>query len=211
MRSLKTRKNYDIQSLNSPRDVNDVLRDFSNDVFGDFNEYYKVWEDLQFETTAYRLHSPGGAITYDYDLGAAVFKKTSDVDTDYVMQIIQVPHKWAQGSELRPHIHWLQNNTGTPPWRIKYRWYNNGEVLPSFSSALPPEEVFAFKYTSGNMLQISKFPSIKAEGKGTSSFLDIRISRDGQGGVNGDIYLKQFDIHFLCDSNGSRDEYIKEA
>lgn len=43
---------------------------------------------------------------------------------------------------------------------------------------------------------------------GVSSILDIKLYRDDNV-VTGDVLVKEFDIHYLVDADGSRQEYIK--
>lgn len=91
---------------------------------------------------------------------------------------------------------------------MDYRWYNNNDEVPSVWTTLSADD-FKFEYTSGSILQIVDFPMIDSSHiTGVSSIMDIKLYRDDDV-VTGDVLLKEFDIHYQIDSNGSDQEYIK--
>lgn len=65
------------------------------------------------------------------------------------------------------------------------------------------------KTISGSLFQMLPFASIDGPGISTvSSFLDIQVYRDNDV-VEGDVLVKEFDIHFQIDQLGSEQEFAK--
>ena len=165
-----------------------------------------VWDDLRFPSSRLRQ---GATQKPDFDttnLGL-LFPQNDDAEIAYA--IAQMPHEWKLESGLRPHIHFIQDSSDEPVFKIDYRWYkNNGDPTGAFITLTCNAMVFT--YTAGTILQICSFPEIDGTGIDTvSSILDIKIYRDDNV-VAGDVLVKEFDIHYQKDSVGSRQEFIKE-
>jgi len=126
--------------------------------------------------------------------------------TEIVYMIGQMTHAWKEGTSIYPHIHYIQTSASIPVFKLSYRWYNNGDTVPSYTTIT--STTLAFAYTSGSILQILKFPVIVGTGKTLSSILDMKVYRDDNV-VSGDVLGKEFDIHFEINAPGSRQEYIK--
>ena len=114
------------------------------------------------------------------------------------------------------HTKGIQNQDEVPNWLMEYRIIQNGGVVsPTFIAAICSEQIFT--YTSGTILQICEFPLIT--GVNDLSFsIDVKIYRDtvntsglfsGADPYTGTASLKFFDIHYMRDTSGSREEFIK--
>ncbi len=158
-----------------------------------------VWEDLRFPATLVKL----GANTkpdFDYTNLGLLFPQN---DTGEVASIIaQMPHSYKLGTNIYPHIHFIQTASNVPVFKISYRWYLNGTTPPSFTTITSTTVVHT--YTSGSILQRLAFPAISGSGiTAISSILDIKVYRDDNV-VTGDVLVKEFDIHYTLETIGSR-------
>ena len=130
-------------------------------------------------------------------------------DTSEILyMIVQLPHRWKEGSDVFPHVHYQRTSAGKPTFKIDYSWFSVGDATsaPGTTLTLDTEVV---TYSSGSIHQINKSASgISGTGKTISSILLIKLYRDDNT-VTGDVLTYQFDIHFEIDRLGSRQEYTK--
>jgi hypothetical protein len=176
-----------------------------------------AWDDLRFPFVGRNLDTSSGRIDYDYDELGVAFADNARYDAaEQVSMIAQLPHSWREGSILKPHIHWIQNTVDRPNWLLEYRVTENGTTPGAYTQAIPVGD--AFDYSSGNLLQITSFPSIDMEGFTLSCIVDLKFYRDcdndsglfaGSDDGLGTQLVKEFDIHYQIDSFGSESEYIK--
>lgn len=177
-------------------------------VAGNFSMTDTQWEDLRAPATG--INPPGQEADPDWDLSNIGWLfDASGIEVLHI--IMQMPHSWKQGSNIRPHIHWqpTTTNTGGVYWRMKYKWTNVGDTdAGSWTTiyVVDPGDGTAYKH------QIAAFEEIVGTGKTISSILSIEISRQGGEGTDtytADALFKEFDIHYEVDSNGSDEEYVK--
>jgi hypothetical protein len=163
------------------------------------------WDDLKFPATTVRQ---GASTKPDFDTTdiGLLFPQNDATEIAYI--IGQFPHAMKSGSNIKPHVHWIQTSADEPVWKIDYRWYKNGDAPPAFTTLNSATPVFT--YTSGSILQISAFPEIDGSAiDSVSSIIDVKLYRDDNV-VAGDVLMKEFDIHYQIDQErGSRQEYIK--
>jgi len=164
------------------------------------------WDDLRFPFTRDRL---GVADKPDYDFTEHGLLFPQNDATEIIHISDQMPHRWKIGSSVRPHLHFVQDEAQVSVWKIDYRWYDNeGDPTVAFASGVA-NTGFAFTYSSGSILQIATWAAIDLSAiSGLSAFFDIRVYRDDNV-VAGDILGKGFDIHYIHDSIGSAEEYVK--
>jgi len=168
-----------------------------------------VWDDLRAPATA--INPPGQASDPDWDAieGGWLFDAAS---TEVLFVIMQFPHTYKEGSNIRPHVHWepTDANSGNVVWRMEYKWYNVNGTRPG--SWTQEDITDAADGTSGKH-QIAAFTEIDGTGMGLSSLFVWKISRIG--GDASDTYgvdarMMEIDIHFQVDTpGGSYDEYSK--
>ena len=164
-----------------------------------------MWEDLRFPATQTKQ---GNTLLPDFDYTniGLLFPQNDDTEIAYI--IAQIPHAWKLGSNIRPHIHFIQTSADIPIFKIDYKWYDNNGTVPATWTTIATTDC-EFTWSSGSLLQICSFPEIDGSGiTGVSSILDIKLYRDDNV-VTGDVLVKEFDIHYLVDADGSRQEYIK--
>jgi len=167
----------------------------------------RAWEDLRFPATDINPAGAVGPMTFDTtNIG---FTASASATTSIAV-IAQLPHSWAEGTDIHPHIHWepTTTDTGNVLWTIAYRWTNIDGTEPgwTFINVLDAGDGTAFKH------QFIDLPSISGSGKTVSSILSIIVSRSGansQDTYADDALLKEFDIHYQVDGFGSRTELTK--
>lgn len=163
------------------------------------------WKDEKFPSSRIRQ---GATQKPDFDPTnvGLLFPQNDATEIAYVN--MQLNHDYKYASNLRPHIHFVQDEAQEPVFKIDYRWYeNSGDPTIGFTTLTA--STFVFTYTSGSILQIVSFPEISGTGKDTlSSMLDIKLYRDDNV-VAGDVLVKEFDIHYQTDDRGSRTDSIK--
>ena len=179
-----------------------ILKEVVNNPTGD----NVGWEDLKAPATTIRQ---GNTTKPDFDPTNIGLLFPQDDPTEIAYIIKQFPHARKNGSNIRPHVHWIQESADEAVWKMDYRWYKNGDSVPATWTTLTCDSP-VFTYTSGTMLQICAFPEIDGSAiDEVSSIIDIRLYRDDDV-VSGDVLLKEFDIHYQIDQTlGSRQEFIK--
>lgn len=174
-----------------------------------------AWDDLRFPATGNRLDSSSTRYTFDFVNVGISFASNARYTNEQLTYIIQMPHAWKEGTEIRPHLHWVQNQAASPNWLLAYRVYNNGAVPGTWTYTTSTPRL---TYTGAGMIQISSFPDIILTGIDISGFIEVKLWRDtadtqGTLGiadpVGTSVLLKEFDVHYLADGLGSTQEYIK--
>jgi hypothetical protein len=119
-----------------------------------------------------------------------------------------LPHDYKEGSDINPHIHWQQSSSSNVTWKMDYKWFNVGDLVPANYTTIALNQPF-YAYTSDNLNQLSEPDSfISGTGKTISSILLVKLYRDDNVYV-GDALAFDFDIHYQIDSFGSDLEYTK--
>lgn len=166
------------------------------------------WEDFRIAASVakpgiaaptYRAFGPSGSLQ-------ALMFATGPADQSVHFEV-QIPHSAKVGTKLYPHVHFSPTTTGTGNvlWGLEYSWANIGGVFGA------PTIILADKTVNGIAFEhlLATFDPIEIEFE-ISSMLVCRLFRDVSGdNYNTDAALLEFDIHFMHDSIGSREEYKK--
>jgi len=164
-----------------------------------------VWNDLQIAATQFKS---GVSLKPDFDFAEVGYAFDPALDeTIYITA--QMPHAWAAGTDLKPHIHWMTQAAGDVVWQLEYRWTNVGEVAAvSFTSTTAWTPVFT--WSSGMLHNITSMGTISGTGKSLSSMLQIKVTRLGTDGADTygiDALMIEFDLHYQIDKLGSETEF----
>lgn len=124
--------------------------------------------------------------------------------TEQLQVIVQLPHSWAEGSDIEPHVHWqpTTTNTGNVLWRMEYKWVNIDDVDPGTFTTVNQTQAGS---GAVNTHQLMSFGTISGAGKTASSIISIKLSRvggDASDTYTADARLKEFDFHYAIDSFG---------
>lgn len=175
-----------------------------------------TWDDLRFPAVG--INPIGGGAdptidTADPFMGTLLFSASA---TNVIAGVAQMPHTWAEGTEIRPHIHWcpVTTNTGNVLWRFSYMIAN--PYNPA-DGAAPAQSTFATTVTSVSTLiastgvvgqhLLTTFGAITMTGYKISACIPWKLERlggDGTDSCTGTARLLEFDIHYQIDSYGSR-------
>lgn len=176
-----------------------------------------AWEDVRFPLIGRNLDTSSGRIDYNYtELGVDFAANSRYASTEQLSFIVQIPHGAETGSNIRPHLHWMQNANNTPNFIIEYRAYELGDTAPAFTVAKWTENAIA--YTSGTIQQNTGFPEIDMSGISIlSAIVDIKLYRDSGddsglfGGADGYgvVLAKEFDVHMQFNKRGSIEETVE--
>ena len=186
--------------VNNKKVGSDILQEIKTQ----FN--VSAWDDLRIPLTR---DKQGQASKPDFDFTNMGLLFPNNDPTEIVYIISQFPHTRKNGTDIHPHIHWIQSQEAFPTWKMEYRWYSNGDAAPTDWTLLS-SNTGGFTYPgSGSIAQTSIFGEIDGEDFITvSSLFEVKLYRD-DADVAGDILAKEFDIHFEIDNKGSSSEFVK--
>ena len=119
--------------------------------------------------------------------------------TNDISFMVQLSHRWKEGSTVTPHIHWCPSNSNTNPivFTLKYWCVDIGDVIPEMGTSLQTTitpEGGSYRNT------ISYFDAVPLAGKKASSIFGGTLSRSGGTGgdsFTGDVLVLGIDLHVL--------------
>ena len=178
------------------------------------SEYARAWDDLRFPATA--INPPGQASDPDVEAasGLLLFDAGS---TELIYAMAQMPHSWAEGSTISPHVHWTKTTSasGDVAWQVRYKLFPIGEV----GDANWTDGGIASTAVDGttdsdtaNQHLISAWDDIDMTGQTLSCCVLFEVSRVGGNAADtygADARLLEFDVHYEIDSFGSEQEFTK--
>jgi len=165
---------------------------------------HTVWEDLRVPLTQTKV---GANALPHFDETNVGYLFPQDDTAEILYTIVQMPHSWAEGTDISPHIHWEQSASDNVTWKIDYKWIDVGETTPAGFTTLTLDTLVK-TYSSGDLHQISNGSDISGSGHTISSILLIKLYRDDNV-YSGDALTWEIDFHYQVDSLGSRQEYVK--
>ena len=173
-----------------------------------------VWGDLRFPVQGINPAGAASPPALDSTLtsfpGTLLFAGNAE---NVIAGIAQMPHAWAKGTTVKPHIHWSKpvGSASAVTWELYYRHLGfAGEAADAWVGPVAGTIVAGDQTVSDSHI-ISSFGDIDMTGKRESSCLCWQIRR--QGGTdadNGTARLYEFDIHYQVDKFGTFSE-IPEA
>jgi hypothetical protein len=173
----------------------DVLSVSSGDVvLGGSNVYHPPIEDDLICTIVPR----GGTATLSNINGTGVYAYDFDATaTSEVSFIVQLSHKWQEGSDVTPHFHWCPDNTntGNALFKLDYWVVNIGEAVPASVTTLTQTTAapgVAWRHT------LTSFGAVSMTGKTASCMFGGRLYRvgsDGSDTFTGKAFILGVDLH----------------
>lgn len=175
-----------------------------------------VFDDLSLSTIAIKVQGTG--LSNNTTEVQTEFTQAANL-SDYLYGSTQITHAWLIGSDLYPHLHWMQTTSGVPNWLLDYRWQPNGEAKET-SWTRVAMNVPVYAYVSGTLNNIAHTlnPITPPANAGLSDIVQFKIYRDnanastkfaGADPVAATAGALSFDLHIQRDRLGSRQEYIK--
>jgi len=169
-----------------------------------------VWDDIMMPVTSGRL---GALSKPDFNYDSVTVQFPFNDSTEILYFIAQLPHRYKDGTNIYPHVHWKQTeptgdaSSDTVEFAIQYKWFNIGAAPPSSWSweLIGTPEI---SYTSGMLHQLTATASgIDGTGKTKSSVLLIKLKRREAKGPLADVEVYQMDIHFEVSRLGTSSIY----
>ena len=123
----------------------------------------------------------------------------------------QLPHRYYEGTSLKPHIHWspsLAMTVGDVYWGLEYTVATVGVQFPLtqiLTVVVPASAVVRYH-------DIAILPDIPMPNNKISTMITGRIYRFGNSPLDtypGGAFLHEIDFHFQLDTPGSRQEFTK--
>ncbi len=168
------------------------------------------WDDLSVPLTR---DKQGQSSKPDYDFTNLGLLFPQNDTGEIVYLVLQMKHAKKLGSDIKLHIHYIQNSSDKPIFDVEYKFYNNGATVPGSWTTVSTNDTDGdkgvFTYISGDLLQIATFPAIAAPANETvSANFEFKLYRNDND-MNGDVLTKYIDIHYEINTLGSPEEYSK--
>lgn len=167
-----------------------------------------VYDDLRFPASG--LNPPGAASDPAVNTTTGLLEFGAAAQNIIGFQV-QLPHGWAEGTELSPHVHWMPSTTngGSVVWQLDYKIIGIGDVLPAEFSTLTVTQAAGGVANTHLLAPLGK---IAMTGQTVSCMLICLLSRMGAAladDFTGVAQLLEVDFHYQIDGFGSVDLYIK--
>ena len=168
-----------------------------------------VWDDIIIPPSGLaavqnipgRITIKGGLQGYGFDGGST---------TEELNGSFELSHGYKEGTDLRPHIHWLPINTnaGSVKWQLEYTIANVDTTMPNTVtvSGLSASAGVAFRQ------QAVETGAISGTGLKIGAQCHFRLFRnptDPQDTYASDAILSSFGVHYQIDGDGSRNVFVK--
>jgi hypothetical protein len=168
-----------------------------------------TWDDLRFPLNTIaqgQLNPPDYEQFRDDGAGSVgVFAYHFDPTTEEEMFFTtQLPHRWDQGTELHPHIHWSPTTAvaGDVVWGLEYIIFNPTGAIPATTTTLTATA----STNASTDAQVTMFGTINGTGFTESAQLCCRVYRaagDAADTYTADAVAFEIDIHFLAVKHGT--------
>lgn len=120
---------------------------------------------------------------------------------------LQIPHRYVEGTDISPHIHWIPETTGTVDltWTMTYVDWSNatGASMNGPTTTTATYSSGASSVTANDITLTSFANDISGTGRTVSSCMHATLTLTVNGGTVSEFFLCGFDGHFLCNSLGS--------
>lgn len=178
------------------------------------SQYQGNWDDLRFPATA--INPPGQASDPDVEATSGLLLFAA-AGTELIYALAQMPHSWREGTNISPHVHWQKTTSaaGNVAWQLKYKMAPIGEVMDADWSDADIATATVTGTPDNDTADehlITAFTDIAMDGKSLSDCILFQIARVGDDAADtcgADARLLEFDIHFIIDTLGSEQEFIK--
>ena len=173
------------------------------------------WEDLKVNVSLLEtkgIDGPGVNDIIDTGAGPGLYIYWFDKDKEEELFFtVQMPHGWLEGSDIKPHVHWVANSgTGNVEWALEYTWANVNSFFNTTTSNVtgytPISDYADYKH------MLTSLGDMNGSDKTLSSIIICRIFRkatSGNDSFSADAGLLQIDFHYQIDSDGSNEVLSK--
>lgn len=139
--------------------------------------------------------------------GGTIYTRAFDgnVTAEQLFGCLELNHDWAEGTIIKPHVHWMPTttNTGNVKWRLTYTITHDSVTTAEQTVVI----VAAAGGTAWKEIR-SDFPDIAMTGYGIGTQFMYRLWRDpanvdGEDTYPNDAAAQTFGLHVLIDTLGS--------
>lgn len=173
---------------------------------------FEQWDDLRRDGFTTRIGSTAPAFSTGFagnaGLGKTVWAKTG---SEYIYFQIQFPHHTKVGSRCYPHVHFapIDSTTGTVEFILEYTTASSiNEGTFGTSKTIAMDYVIASDKTWKNLIA-DNHTGIATEGMSEIWNCSITRNNSVSGNLDQVVAHLYFDIHYIVDSMGSNQEYVK--
>jgi hypothetical protein len=170
------------------------------------------WDDMRVNVNAIKVPA-SNAPTWEPYKGSLVLAFADQAiagNEEEAYFTLQLPHEYAEGTDLEAHVHWSPPNGdgGNVRWGLSYSWANDGAAFPA------PTVIYGVG-AAGAVADIhirTSLGTIAGAGKVISSMLLCKLFRNSSNVLDtyaSDAYLLEFDFHYQKDDIGSRQMAVK--
>ena len=170
-----------------------------------------AWEDLRFP--AQGINPAGAASPPAVDDVLTSFSGTllfSGSQENVIAGVAQMPHSWAVGTALRPHIHWSKpvGSSAAVTWEFYYRHLGSaGDVAGAWVGPVVGTLAAGDQTVTNNQL-LTTFGTVDMTGKVESTMLCWQLRRQGAADANnGTARLLELDFHYQTNKRGTVPEF----
>ncbi len=191
-----------------------IAGDYSNFEDTGFLRYEgsaQAWDDMRIPGLAVQLGASSPDLISFLAAGdLKIYGFNGNATEEEVHFTVQLPHTYAQGTDIEPHVHWsaVNANAGDVVWQLEYTWANINGTFPASTTITATDSASGTAWDH----QVIGFSAITGTSKNISSMLVCRLFRDPTDGSDtyaSDAAFLEFDFHFQIDTIGSRQEFIK--
>ena len=184
--------------------------DFENDGFLQLYGGARYWDDLRVSANATKINpatSKPDYSTFISNTKTFLFDPDSDEGVTFDLQF---SHAYAHETPVEPHVHWAPTtaDTGIVVWGLECTY---AEISGTFG--IPWVITTTQAGTGAYVHSYAELPEVSMTGIDTvSSMWSCYLYRDADASndtYTGDAALIEFDVHFLADTLGSREEAEK--
>jgi len=171
------------------------------------------WEDVRVAANNVKVPATKGPTWTVYKSSSVLAFSDREVETneERVYFIIQLPHAYKEGTNIRPHIHWVGEDAtaGDVVWKLSYSWANMLGTFPSETSIL----IANSNSLVADYHNYINLPEITGTGKEISSIILCSLRRNSNNELDTysakSAYLLEFAIHYQINTPGSKEELSK--
>ena len=179
-----------------------------------------VWDEISKSFVGSNIFTVAGRVDYNFAELTLDFATNARYPEEPVGIVSQILHARKPDSDIRPHIHWMQNSDANPNILIEYRMYNTNAVPSAWilKALTPTDNVFSFGGVGAQQITELNLPAGHGVGLDLSFTIDVKFYRDsvntsglfaGADTYTGVWNAKYYDIHIEKDMDGSRQEFVK--
>lgn len=171
------------------------------------------WEDIRVAVNTVRV-PPAQPPTWTAYKGTQILAfadQAVEGNEERVYFTVQFPHTYIEGTNIRPHVHWVgeDNTAGDVVWKLTYSWASMQGVFPTETAII----IASANSLTTDYHNYAALPEITGTGKEISSIMLCALKRNSSNAADTysgkDAYLLEFDVHFLNNTLGSREELSK--